>query len=88
MTHTIAHGPHIHLPHVPLAPLVAVAVAIAIAAVVLVLINQPGATGTSTGPAVTGAEAAPASGEKQDKQEELESFKNWMKNPGLGNMKG
>lgn len=26
--------------------------------------------------------------EKKDKQEELESFKNWMKNPGLGKMKG
>jgi hypothetical protein len=34
------------------------------------------------------APVAPPSGEKQDKQEELESFKNWMKNPGLGKMKG
>ena len=30
----------------------------------------------------------PGGTEKQDKQEELESFKNWMKNPGLGKMKG
>jgi hypothetical protein len=34
------------------------------------------------------AKVPPSAAEKQDKQEELESFKNWMKNPGLGKMKG
>lgn len=34
------------------------------------------------------APAAPAASRDAEKKEELESFKTWMKNPGLGKMKG
>jgi hypothetical protein len=39
-------------------------------------------------PMSLGEDAPPPPQSNQDKQQELESFKNWMKNPGLGKLKG
>lgn len=54
MSHTIAHRPHAHPHHIPLAPVLAVIVAIAVAALVIWALNQPATVTVTT----TGAEVA------------------------------